>query len=123
LAYGRRSLWCIACLLAFATSAGTPEPGRAQPDGRDWRSALVRVHARFHGRPGTLAQFGDSITETLAFWAPLEHARKNASPEMEHAFRTVKAHLRPECWRDWKGPEFGNQGGRTIGWAEENVGA
>ena len=42
---------------------------------------------------------------------------------MEHAFRLVEAHLRPECWRDWKGPEFGNQGGRTIRWAEENVAA
>ena len=84
---------------------------------------MMRVHARFHGRPGTFAHFGDSITETLAFWAPLKHARKNASPRMEHAFRLVEAHLRPECWREWKGPEFGNQGGRTIGWAEENVGA
>jgi hypothetical protein len=112
----------MAYLLAFATSAGAPELWLVQPEGREWRGEVVRVHARFHGRPGTLAQFGDSITETLAFWAPLQHARKNASPRMEHAFRLVKAHLRPECWREWKGPEFGNQGGRTIGWAEENVG-
>ena len=84
---------------------------------------MVRVHARFRGRPGTFAHFGDSITETLAFWTPLKNARKGASPEMEQSFRRVEAYLRPECWRDWKGPEFGNQGGRTIGWAEENVGA
>jgi len=84
---------------------------------------MVRVHARFHGRPGTFAHFGDSITETLAFWAPLKHARKDAPPQMEHAFRRVEAYLRPECWREWKGPEFGNQGGQTVRWAEENVGA
>jgi hypothetical protein len=83
----------------------------------------VRVHARFHGRPGTFAQFGDSITETLAFWAPLKRAHKNASPQFERAFRRVEARLRPECWAEWKGPEFGNEGGQTIGWADENVGA
>jgi hypothetical protein len=83
----------------------------------------VRVHARFHGRPGTFAHFGDSITVTLAFWAPLKNRRKNAPAEMERAFRRVEAYLRPECWRDWKGPEFGNEGGTTIGWAEHNVGA
>ena len=29
----------------------------------------------------------------------------------------------PECWRDWKGPEYGNQGGQTARWADENVAA
>jgi hypothetical protein len=84
---------------------------------------MARVHARFRGRPGTFAHFGDSITETLAFWVPLKDRRKNASLEMEHAFQVVETHLHPECWRDWKGPEFGNQGGRTVRWAQENVGA
>ena len=37
------------------------------------------------------------------------------------SFRKVDAHLRPECWRDWKGPDHGNQGGQTTRWAEENV--
>jgi hypothetical protein len=84
---------------------------------------MVRIHGRFRGRPGTFAHFGDSITETLAFWTPLKNARKHAAPEMERAFRRVEAYLRPECWRDWKGPEFGNQGGQTIRWADENIGA
>ena len=118
-----RSLSFIACLLALTATAGAQEPGPARPEGCDWRGEMVRVHARFHGRPGTFAHFGDSITETLAFWTPLKQARKDAPPKMEQAFRRVEAHLRPECWRDWKGPEFGNQGGRTIRWAEENVGA
>jgi hypothetical protein len=84
---------------------------------------MVRVHARFRGRPGTFAHFGDSITETLAFWTPLKDARRDAPRKMVDAFRQVEAYQRPECWRDWKGPEFGNQGGRTIRWAEDNVGA
>ncbi|MFI5454573.1 MAG: SGNH/GDSL hydrolase family protein [Isosphaerales bacterium] len=123
MAHTRRSLRSIACLLAFTATAVAQDVGPAQPEGRDWPVEMVRVHARFHGRPGTFAQFGDSITETLAFWAPLKQARMNAPARMEHAFRRVEAYLRPECWRDWKGPEFGNQGGRTIRWAEENVGA
>jgi len=118
-----RSIFSIACLLAGAVSVQAQEFNRAAPGIRDWRSEVLTVHARFHGRAGTFAQFGDSITETLAFWAPLKHARKNASPTMERAFRIVDGYLRPECWREWKGPEFGNQGGQTIGWAKENVGA
>jgi lysophospholipase L1-like esterase len=108
----------------MAAMAGAQEPeASSQIEARAWRAEIVRVHARFHGRPGTFAQFGDSITETLAFWTPLRNAPTNASPEMEQAFRRVNARLRPECWRDWKGPEFGNQGGQTILWAEEHIGA
>ena len=118
----RRSLSTFAWLFVFTAAAGAQELSPMQREGSDWRGEMRRVHALFHGRPGTFAHFGDSITETLAFWTPLEHARKDAPPNMEDAFRRVRAHLRPECWRDWKGPEFGNQGGRTIRWAEENVG-
>ena len=96
-------------------------PERAEITGSDWRAAMTPVHARFHGQKGTFAHFGDSITETLAFWAPLPFARKNAPPEMERAFKQVNAILRPECWRAWKGPDYGNQGGQTIRWARENI--
>jgi hypothetical protein len=123
MAHAGRSPSSIACLIALAATAWAQELGPAQPEGRDWRREMMRVHARFHGRPGTFAHFGDSITETLAFWTPLKQARKEASPKMEQAFRRVEAYMRPECWRDWKGPEFGNQGGRTIRWAQENVDA
>lgn len=95
----------------------------AQPDRPAWAQAMANVHARFHGRPGTFAHFGDSITESLAFWTPLKYARVDAPPGMEQAFRRVDAYLRSECWRDWKGPDFGNQGGQTAGWADRNVAA
>lgn len=81
---------------------------------------MKQVHARFTGRRGTFAQFGDSITVTRAFWSPLAHTRKNAPPDLEQAFATVKSHMLAECW-DWKGPEFGSQGSMTIRWARENV--
>ncbi len=89
----------------------------------DWAEPMRAVHARFTGTPGTFAQLGDSITVTLAYFTPLLYARKNASPELEAAFGRVKAYLRPECWREWKGPEFGSDGGKTAAWACEHIDA
>ena len=37
-----------------------------------WVAPMKDVHAKFKGTPGTLATFGDSITVTMAFWAPLQ---------------------------------------------------
>jgi hypothetical protein len=113
--------------MAFVIVPSTPGRGEDAPVAvaarPAWGEAMARVHARFRGKAGTFAHFGDSITETLAFWTPMKYERKNAPPEMERAFRKVEAYLRPECWRDWKGPEFGNQGGQTARWADENVAA
>ncbi|HOP76237.1 MAG TPA: SGNH/GDSL hydrolase family protein [Thermogutta sp.] len=82
---------------------------------------MRQVHARFDGRKGTLALFGDSITVSLAFWAPLAYECRNMPPEMERAVHIVKSYMLPECWRDWRGPEFGNEGRTTIRWAFENI--
>jgi len=88
---------------------------------RYWAEAMAEVHERFSGEKGTFAHFGDSITVTLAFWTPLLYTRKNASEEMEQAYQLVKQYLKKECWRNWKGPQFGNEGRMTIRWAHENV--
>jgi len=40
---------------------------------------------------------------------------------MKAAFRLVNRYMRPECWRQWKGPAFGNDGGKTVRWALANV--
>jgi hypothetical protein len=88
----------------------------------EWVAAARQVHARFKGQPGTFAQFGDSITVTQAFWSPLRYERRNASPAMEQAFRKVSAAMRPECWGEWKGPEYGSEGGQTVRWADQHVG-
>lgn len=82
---------------------------------------MRQVHARFTGQKGTFAHFGDSITVSLAFWTPLLYERKNAPVEMQQAFATVKDYIAPQCWRDWKGAEFGNEGRQTIRWAHDNV--
>ncbi len=100
------------------------QSGEIKNDGSEnyyWADTLAKVHSNFTGEKGTFAHFGDSITVTLAFWTPLLYTRKNASEEMEQAYQLVKEYLKKECWRDWKGPEFGNEGRMTIRWAHENI--
>lgn len=82
---------------------------------------LRRVHSKFNGRKGTLACFGDSITLTMAFWSPLRHANKNIPPEMTEALKIVRDYMIPECWQEWKGAKYGNEGSTTIRWAFDNI--
>jgi lysophospholipase L1-like esterase len=84
---------------------------------------MRKVHARFTGTPGTFAQFGDSITVTMAFWAPLETQPAGADEKTAAAWKRVKAYQQADSWRKWKGPEYGSNGGMTIRWAHQNVDA
>lgn len=99
-----------------------PDLGAWEYDARalEWVAPMRKVHARFTGAPGTLAQFGDSITFSAAFWSPLSIQPKHTSPAVEAAYQLVKKHLKPESLNQ-KGPSFGNQGSMTIRWARENV--
>lgn len=120
----RVSGWLAWCGMGLALIDPALSWGDEKPsDDSGWRKSMIAVHARFTGQPGTFAHFGDSITDTLAFWAPLRNARRNAPPEMEQAYQQVSRHLRKECWREWKGPDYGNQSGQTIEWADRNVNA
>jgi lysophospholipase L1-like esterase len=38
-----------------------------------WEDAMKAVHAKFEGDKGYVAQFGDSITYSMAFWASLDY--------------------------------------------------
>lgn len=87
----------------------------------DWVEPMKKVHARFKGDKGAFACFGDSITVTLAFWSPLEGEPKNMPADMAKAHAFVKDYMKPDCWRKWKGPAFGNNGSMTIRWAHDNV--
>jgi lysophospholipase L1-like esterase len=86
-----------------------------------WVAPMKDVHAKFKGTPGTLACFGDSITVTMAFWAPLQGQPKNLPDDMKEAHALVKEYLKPDCWAKWKGPKYGSNGGMTVRWADENV--
>ncbi|MFO0796955.1 MAG: SGNH/GDSL hydrolase family protein [Gemmataceae bacterium] len=86
-----------------------------------WVAPMRDVHAKFTGTPGTLALFGDSITETAAFWSPLQSAK--LAGDDGAALAAVRGHLQADCWRKWRGPEYGSQSGQTSQWADENVAA
>lgn len=101
-----------ALALAFAPVARADEPV--------WVKPMSEVRAKFTGKPGTLALFGDSITVTKAFWAPLAYA-KDVPPEVAKPLEVVKKHMLPECWDKWRGGGFGNESGQTAAWADENL--
>ena len=96
-------------------------PRTAKSEEPAWAKTARQTHEKFIGTPGTLALFGDSITVSQAFWSPLAGELKNAPPELERALAGMKRHLKHECWRDWRGPEFGNDGGRTAAWGAGNI--
>jgi len=47
------------------------ETANAAPPEPAWVDAMRKVHGRFRGTAGYVAQFGDSITYSMAFWSPL----------------------------------------------------
>jgi len=103
----------ILLLVLFAAPLPAAEP--------DWAQPMKKVHAKFTGTPGTLALFGDSITVSMAFWAPLEYAPKDLGGDIGKDLQTVKSYMKDECWRKWRGGDYGSDGGKTIVWASENV--
>ncbi len=86
-----------------------------------WVAPMRDVHAKFTGTPGTLALFGDSITHSLAFWSPLDGAK--LAGDDAQALATVRGHMKADCWRKWRGGDYGNQSSMTTRWADDNVGA
>lgn len=111
----QRLVFTLLGSLLFIVGAGAADKSS------DWLEPMRKVRARFSGSPGTLATFGDSITVSMAFWSPLRNDVKGMSPEMAAARGWVMDYMRPECWSQWKGPKFGNQGSMTIRWAHDNV--
>lgn len=88
-----------------------------------WVKPMKEVRAKFTGKPGTLALFGDSITVTKAFWAPLAFAPKDLPPDIAAARDAVKKHMLGDCWSKWRGGEYGSESGQTAKWAADNVDA
>src|SRR5262245_3082638 len=120
--------WLLA-LAAFWTVVLLPPPASLSADPLapkktktpDWVQPMKKVHAQFKGTGGTFAHFGDSITVTMAFWAPLRSEPKGMGADMAAAHRLVNGYMKPECWDKWKGSQFGNTGSMTIRWAHDHV--
>src|SRR5438045_2350540 len=108
-----RILQALIAVFALASAAQAEEPA--------WVAPMKQVHAKFTGKAGTFAQFGDSITVTMAYWSPLRYERKNLDQDGQKAFELVNSYMLKDCWDKWKGPDFGSNGSMTIRWADENV--
>ena len=113
----RHLLLASLALVAFAPAA------RAADDPPAWVKPMKDVHAKFTGKPGTLALFGDSITVSKAFWTPLAYAPKDLPKDVAEPLAVVKKHMIADCWDKWRGPEYGSDGGQTAKWAEDNADA
>jgi len=120
---------CIPSLIITCSVPFTWLPAAAvcaedpQREADSWVAPMREVHALFSGDPGTLALFGDSITVSMAFWAPLSSEPRGMSAELAADLDLVKQYQRSECWRTWRGAGFGSEGGMTVRWAHENVSA
>ncbi|HUU92405.1 MAG TPA: SGNH/GDSL hydrolase family protein [Phycisphaerae bacterium] len=110
---------CALAMVAVLIAAG-PVSARAAAD-EAWVEPMKQVHARFKGETGTFAHFGDSITISMAFWASLSWDHKNMDAGTQAAYDLANGYMKKACWREWKGPKFGNTGMMTIRWAHENV--
>ncbi|MBM4031930.1 MAG: hypothetical protein FJ291_09110 [Planctomycetes bacterium] len=99
-----RLLASLVCLAAVGRGA------------EDWVEPMRAAHAKFKGQAGTVAQFGDSITITMAFFTPLSMDHKNVPADLAEAHAWLRKYVQPRCWRAWKGPQFGNEGRTTTEW-------
>src|SRR4051812_26892651 len=108
----------LAGLVALPVARADEDPVQAV----SWVGPMRKVHKKFTGKPGTLALFGDSITVSMAFWAPLRQSPKGLDPAGAAALERVTKYMDPAGW-EGRGPGFGNEGSRTIRWADKNVDA
>ena len=80
--------------------------------------AMRAVHAGFKGQRGRVAQFGDSITYSMAFWSPMSWDDPQRFLAKDDGLPKTPAKGR---WRDAikgardKGPKFGNYSGWRVG--------
>jgi hypothetical protein len=97
----------------------------APPPGDYWVEPMRKVHARFKGTAGTLSQYGDSITVTMAFLAPYGWSKKidakNMAPDVRRQARLVEGYADLTLWRTWKGGQWGNTGMMMSNWLADNI--
>ena len=109
-------------LAGFTLLALTPV-ARAEDEAPAWVEPMKAVRAKFTGKPGMLALFGDSITVSKAFWQPLTYAPKELPVDIARPLAVVKKYMQDDCWGKWRGADYGNESGKTAKWADDNVAA
>jgi hypothetical protein len=115
----------ITCSPAVTAKAEPIAVQLAPPPGDYWVEPMREVHARFKGKAGTLAQYGDSITVTMAFLAGYSWGDKitarNMTPEVRKEMDLVEKYSNLVLWREWKGGGWGNTGMMRSDWLYNNI--
>jgi len=81
-------------------------------------AAMRKVHAGFKGQEGRVAQFGNSITYSMAFWTPIGWDEPQRYLTLDDGLPKTPKNRR---WRDYvkgtrdKGPKNGNYSGWRVG--------
>jgi hypothetical protein len=100
-----------------------PAIDKSTPRGDYWVAPMREVHQRFKGKPGTLAQYGDSITIANPFLGEYGWAKKiepkNCAPDVKAECELVQKHADLGLWVKWKG--IGNTGMTTSDWLRTGV--
>jgi lysophospholipase L1-like esterase len=101
---------CLVTLSAFtAASVAAEKPY--------WVEPMKAVHAGFDGNPGYVAQFGDSITFSMAFWSPIGWDEPDSYLSKDDG---LPKRPKEKRWRDTlkgfraKGGEHGNYSGWRV---------
>lgn len=100
--------WCAGLVASAAVAADKP----------DWVEPMRAVHQTFQGTAGYVAQFGDSITYSMAFWTPIGWDEPDQYLTGDDGLPKRPPERR---WRDTlqgfraKGPEHGNYSGWRVG--------
>jgi lysophospholipase L1-like esterase len=109
-----------ALLVAGADQLGSSaknEPKQVAESADAWVPAMRKVHERFRGTPGAVAQLGDSITHSMAFWSALGWSDPTGPLTDDGLPKTPSG----KRWQDVilgvrdKGPEHGNYSGWRVG--------
>jgi len=107
----RRPALAVLALVFVSLRSGAAEPP-------DWVEAMRAAHASFDGQKGYVAQLGDSITYSMAFWSPMGWDDADKYLKGEDGLPKRPAGAR---WRDTlkgardKGPKHGNYSGWRVG--------
>jgi hypothetical protein len=75
-----------------------------------WVKSMTDVHKNFKGKKGTVACFGDSITNAKEFWATIPNGTSNCK---DINIKELINYIDKSTW-NLKGREYGNKGGWKI---------
>lgn len=85
---------------------GLGQAGACLAEEASWVEPMRQVHARFTGRPGTITRFGDSISQSKAFFVPLRWPHKHTDAAAAEALAWIQRYLTEDCWT-WQDVEEG----------------